>query len=51
MAIGPLLLVIALVLFVLGAFPVPAVATRVNVISLGLAFVTAAMLLGSGALR
>ena len=50
MTIAPILLIVSLVLFVLGAFPYPAVATRVNVVSLGLALYVGSLVAG-GAIR
>lgn len=46
MTIAAILLIVSLVLFVLGAFPYPAVATRVNVVSLGLAFFVGSLIAG-----
>lgn len=48
MTIAAILLIVSLVLFVLGAFPYPAVATRVNVVSLGLAFYVGSIIAGGG---
>ena len=46
-ALSTILLICALVCFLLGTFNVP---TRINLVSLGLAFVTIAVLLGRGLL-
>lgn len=49
MTISALFLIVALICFILGAFP-PAAWSRVNLISLGLAFWAASVLIGSGGL-
>lgn len=49
MTISMLFLIVALVLFIFGAFP-PAAWSRVNLISLGLAFGMAAVLIAQGGL-
>lgn len=49
MTISAVFLIIALICFILGAFP-PAAWSRVNLISLGLAFATAAVLIAQGGL-
>lgn len=49
MTISTLLLILGLVCFIFGAFP-PAAWVRVNLISLGFAFVTASELIGGNGL-
>lgn len=51
MTTSGILLIVSLVLFVLGAFPYPAVATRVNVVSLGLAFFVGSIIAGGTVLH
>lgn len=46
MTIAAILLIVSLVLFVLGAFPYPPVATRVNIVSLGLAAFVGSIIAG-----
>jgi hypothetical protein len=51
MSVISLLVLLALICFVFGAFPPAAVAARINLVSLGLAFAAAAALVGTGGLH